>query len=154
MQKRRAGTSPVVKENGGQIGIMFKRFLFYGLAGWGIEMVWTGMHSLVGGDLTLPGQSNLWMFFIYGCAVFLEPLHDAISRWSWLVRGLIWVVVIWCIEYASGLLLYKVLGAYPWYYSDKLAINGLITLAYAPAWFVAGLIFERFHRSLDAYGIA
>lgn len=133
---------------------MFKRFFFYGLAGWGIEMVWTGMHSLFSGDLTLLGQSNLWMFFIYGCAVFLEPLHHAISRWNWPLRGLLWVIVIWTIEYASGLLLYKLLGAYPWYYSDRLAVNGLITISYAPAWFVAGLIFEKFHKSLDEFGIA
>lgn len=80
MQKRRAGTSPVVKENGGQIGIMFKRFFFYGLAGWGIEMVWTGMHSLVGGDLTLPGQSNLWMFLStdvqYSSSLCMMPFQD------------------------------------------------------------------------------
>jgi len=117
-------------------------------------MVWTGMHSLFSGDLTLPGQSNLWMFFIYGCAVFLEPLHDAIAGWNWMLRGIVWVIVIWIIEYASGSILYNVLGAYPWYYSDRLAVDGLITLAYAPAWFVAGLIFEKFHRSLDRYGIA
>jgi uncharacterized membrane protein len=134
---------------------MLKRFIFYGLAGWGIEMFWTGMGSLLlNGDPTLSGYSNLWMFFIYGSAVFLEPLHHRISRWNWLLRGLFWVLVIWTIEYASGFLLYKVLGAYPWYYSDKLAVNGLITFAYAPAWFVAGLIFEKFHRSLDQYGIA
>ncbi len=133
---------------------MLKRFFFYGLAGWGIEMVWTGAGSLLNGDLTLPGQSNLWMFFIYGCAVFLEPLHHAISQWNWFLRGLLWVLVIWSIEYASGFLLYKVLGAYPWYYSDSLALNGLITFAYAPAWFVAGLIFEMLHKSLDRYRIA
>lgn len=133
---------------------MLKRFFFYGLVGWGIEMVWTGAGSLLNGDVTLLGQSNVWMFFIYGCAVFLEPIHDVIARWNWILRGLIWVMIIWGIEYASGLLLYKVLGTYPWYYSDSLSVNGLITISYGPAWFVAGMVFERFHRSLDRYGIA
>lgn len=133
---------------------MLKRFFFYGLAGWGIEMVWTGAGSLISGDLRLLGESNLWMFFIYGSAVFLEPLHHAIARWNFLLRGLVWVLVIWSIEYASGWLLYTVLGVYPWYYSDSLSVNGFITIAYAPAWFIAGMVFERLHKGLDSYRIA
>lgn len=133
---------------------MLKRFLFYGIAGWGIEIIWTGLHSLVVGDLRLVGHSNLWMFFIYGCAIFLEPVHHAITRWSWLFRGLLWVLIIWGIEYASGFILHQILGVYPWRYTDRLSINGFITLSYAPAWFVAGMVFERLHRTLDNYGIA
>lgn len=133
---------------------MIKRFFFYGIFGWGIEIIWTGLGSLIGGDLRLLGQSNLWMFLIYGCAVFLEPLHHMIAGWNWFLRGLVWVAMIWGIEYTSGLVLYFLLGVHPWYYTDKLAVNGLITLAYAPAWFVAGMIFERLHTSMDSYGIA
>jgi hypothetical protein len=133
---------------------MLKRFFFYGLAGWGIEMVWTGAGSLISGDLRLAGESNLWMFFIYGSAVFLEPIHHAIARWNFILRGLVWVLIIWSIEYASGWLLYTALGVYPWYYSDSLSVNGLITIAYAPAWFVAGMVFERLHTGLDRLGIA
>ncbi len=133
---------------------MLKRFLFYGIFGWGIEIIWTGLGSLLGGDLRLLGHSNLWMFLIYGCAVFLEPIHHTIARWPWLLRGLLWVLLIWCIEYSSGLLLYLVLGVHPWYYTDRFAVNGLITLAYAPAWFVAGMVFELLHGNLDRYGVA
>lgn len=133
---------------------MIKRFLLYGIAGWSIEIVWTGMGSLISGDLRLLGQSNLWMLPIYGLAVFLEPIHHAIIRWPRIFRGLAWVILIWGIEYLSGFILYTILGVYPWYYTDKLAVNGLITLAYAPAWFVAGMIFERIHKTLDNYGIA
>ncbi len=133
---------------------MLKRFFFYGIAGWGIEIIWTGLGSLIGGDLRLLGHSNLWMFLIYGSAIFLEPIHHAIARWHWIFRGLIWVLLIWVIEYASGLILYMVLGVHPWYYTDRFAVNGIITLAYAPAWFVAGMVFERLHTNLDNYGIA
>ena len=133
---------------------MFKRFILYGIAGWGIEIIWTGIGSLISGDIRLTGHSNLWMFFIYGCAVFLEPIHHAISQWRWFVRGMVWLLLIWTIEYTSGFLLHLVLGVYPWYYTDRLAISGLITLAYAPAWFTAGLVFERMHSSLDNYRIA
>lgn len=134
--------------------VMIKRFFFYGIAGWGIEIIWTGVGSLISGDLRLLGHSNLWMFFIYGCAIFLEPIHHAIARRHWFFRGVLWVLLIWCIEYASGFLLHTILGVYPWYYTDRLSVNGLITLAYAPAWFVAGIVFERLHRALDNYGIA
>lgn len=133
---------------------MIKRFFIYGIAGWGMEVFWTGLNSLVNGDLRLAGFSNLWMFFIYGSAVFLEPIHDIMSEWRWPLRGFIWVLIIWGIEYTSGLILVNVLGVYPWIYSGPLAIDGLVTLAFAPAWFAAGLIFERIHKSLDAYGIA
>lgn len=119
-----------------------------------MEIFWTGLHSLISGDLRLVGFSNLWMFFIYGSAVFLEPIHDTISKWRWPVRGLLWAIIIWGIEYTSGLLLVNVLGVYAWEYTGPFAVDGLITLAYAPAWFVAGLIFERIHRTLDAYQIA
>jgi len=101
------------KANGGLVSIMLKRFFFYGIAGWGIEIIWTGMHSLMNGDLRLPGHSNIWMFFIYGCAVFLEPIHHAIAYRHWIFRGLAWVMIIWAIEYASGFILFRILGVYP-----------------------------------------
>lgn len=131
---------------------MIKRFLLYGLMGWSLEIIWTGLESLSHGDLRLIGFTNLWMFLIYGCAVFLEPLHDTIAHWRWPVRGMIWLMVIWAIEYVSGLILVGILGVYPWRYTDPLSINGLITLRFAPVWFVSGLLFERIHHTLDVIG--
>lgn len=133
---------------------MGKRFFIYGVVGWGMEILWTGMRSLVHGDLTLEGFTNIWMFFIYGSAVLLEPIHDIITKWRWFVRGILWVVIIWGVEYTTGLMLLSVLGVYPWVYTGPYAIDGLITLSYAPAWFAAGLFFERVHRLLDNYKIA
>jgi len=133
---------------------MLRRYLLYGLLGWVLEIIWTGLESLISGDLRLLGFTNLWMFLIYGSAVFLEPLHDYISDWRWPVRGLIWLGVIWGIEYFSGLFLFGLFGVYPWYYNWPLNIHGLITLEFAPVWFVAGLLFERVHRTLDNFTIA
>lgn len=133
---------------------MLKRFFIYGITGWSMEMLWTGLHSLLEGDLRLAGHSNIWMFFIYGSAVFLEPIHDAIYRWRWPVRGGLWMIIIWGVEYASGLILVTTLGVYPWRYGGALAVDGLVTLSYGPAWFVAGLLFERVHKTLDAYEVA
>ncbi|RNC28540.1 MAG: hypothetical protein AWM53_01520 [Candidatus Dichloromethanomonas elyunquensis] len=133
---------------------MIKRFLIYGLIGWYSEIIWTGLDSLVRGDLRLMGFTNLWMFFIYGCAVFLEPLHDNITDWRWPIRGIFWLILIWGIEYLTGSLLHRILGVYPWHYSDPLAVNGLITFTFAPVWFVGGLLFERIHHALDIREIA
>lgn len=133
---------------------MLKRFLIYGITGWGMEILWTGLGSLINGDLRLMGYSNIWMLLVYGLAVFLEPLHDIIRGWNIFARGIIWAVLIWGIEYTSGLLLYFLLGVHPWLYSGPFSVDGLITLAFAPAWSIAGLLFERIHNSLDAYGVA
>lgn len=130
---------------------MMKRFFIYGILGWGIEVIWTGIGSLISGDLRLLGFTNLWMFFIYGSAVFLEPINDTISNWKWPIRGFIWVIIIWGIEYTSGLILSTILGVKPWVYEGRYAVDSLVRLDYAPAWFVAGLIFERIHRTLDKY---
>jgi hypothetical protein len=92
---------------------MRRRFVIYGIIGWGTEIVFTGIGSLISGDLRLLGYSNIWMFLIYGCAVFLEPVHDMIARWNWFARGIVWLVLIWGMEYASGLILYLVLGVTP-----------------------------------------
>jgi uncharacterized membrane protein len=133
---------------------MIKRFLFYGLVGWCLEIIWTGLESFVHGDLRLVGFTNLWMLLVYGSAVFLEPLHDSILNWRWPIRGLFWLMTIWGIEYISGFVLMSILGVSPWHYTDPLAVNGLITLRFAPVWFVAGLLFERVHHSLDTIRIA
>lgn len=134
---------------------MFKRFLIYGLLGWNIEVLWTGLYSLVLGDVNLQGSTSLWMFLIYGSAVFvLEPVHDRIRNWRWPIRGLIWVVLIWAMEYATGFVLREFLGVTPWYYDGKYAIDGLVRLDYAPAWFIVGLLFEKVHDTLLKLHIA
>jgi len=130
---------------------MIKRFFIYGMVGWGMEIFWTGLGSFLQGDLSLMSFTSLWMFFIYGSAVFLEPIHDIIKNWILPIRGLIWVVIIWGMEYSSGLLLLKVLGVHPWIYYGPFAVDTLVRLDYAPAWFLAGLIFERIHYSIDFY---
>lgn len=119
-----------------------------------MEIIWTGLDSLRSGDIRLIGYSNIWMLLVYGLAVFLEPLHDIIRGWNFLIRGIIWIVLIWGMEYSTGLLLYLILGVHPWLYSGPLAVDGLVTLTYAPVWFIAGLVFERIHNTLDSYRVA
>ncbi len=126
------------------------KFIIYGLIGWIMEIIWTGSGSLLTLDLTLTSRTSLWMLFIYGCAVFLEPIHDKIRYLNLVLRGMLYTVIIFSIEYVSGWFLRIIIGICPWDYSQNTYnINGLIRLDYAPAWFFAGLLFEKTHDFLN-----
>lgn len=129
--------------------IMRRRFLIYGLIGWLVEITWTGLGSLLQRDPTLECRTSIWMFPIYGMVAFFEPLCDKIKDRHILIRGGVYTICIFLVEYATGMLLIKFTGMCPWDYSDSLYnINGIIRLDYAPAWFGAGLLFERIHELL------
>ena len=119
-------------------------FCFFGIMGWTIEILWTGLISFVKGDRRLMGYTYLYMFFIYGCMVFAEPLFVVLGNANFIARGLVYMVCIFAAEYVSGYLLERYAGVCPWDYSNaKYNIDGYIRLDYALAWFMAGLIFEK-----------
>lgn len=129
---------------------MLTHFVIYGLLGMLMEVFWTGLHSLLSGNLNLNSKTSIWMFFIYGLAVFLEPIHDKIRRENILFRGLTWAVLIFAIEFLSGFLLEQLISSCPWDYrnSTKYTIRGYIRFDYFPVWFIVGLIFEKAHDFL------
>lgn len=112
-----------------------------------MEICWTGVGSMLKGDFTLQGFSYLWMFPIYGLAVFFEPVHEQMRNTSWFVRGLFWMILIFSAEFLTGLFIKSLTGVVPWDYtgSSPFAVGGLIRLDYAPVWFLVGLIFEQVH---------
>lgn len=115
-----------------------------------MEILWTGWASLLKGDFALRGVSYLWMFPIYGSGVFLEPLHDRLRELHWFLRGLLWIIVIFTIEFVSGAFIKMSVGVIPWDYTgaSALSIGGFIRLDYAPAWFIVGLLYEKIHDFL------
>lgn len=132
---------------------MFLRFCIYGLFGWCFEVVWTAVTEKASGrqrDWRLTGHSYLWMFPIYGLLAPLgEPVHNFIRPHFWALRGLVYLAGIWAVEFAGGWLLEKLTGKCPWDYSHLRGnIGGIITLEYAPVWFLFGLGFERVHDVL------
>lgn len=128
-------------------------FIVYGILGWCLEIIWTGAGSLLNGDVCLTAKTYLWMFPIYGLAKVFEPLHDIIRLWPVWRRGTVWVLLYFAVEYLTGWLLSIMLGTIPWDYSQAaFNIQGLIRLDYAPAWFGAGILFERIHDWLDRFG--
>ena len=128
---------------------MVKRFVIYGLLGLCAEVLWTGLGSMIHGDMRLISSTCIWMFPIYGLAVFLEPIHNRIRHLSIFIRGGVYMVLIFAAEFTSGLLLKELLGACPWNYKNEfLSIYNLITLRYIPVWFSFGIIFEKIHDAL------
>lgn len=94
------------------------------------------------------------MFPIYGLAVFLEPIHDRIRSRPFYIRGGVYTFIIFLIEYFTGLALKILTGICPWDYSgSRFSVNGFIRLDYAPAWFAAGLLFEKLHDALAGYAL-
>lgn len=139
-----------VEENT-QTSYMITRFIFYGILGWSMEIFWTGMGSFLKGNWELSGVTYLWMFPIYGLAVFMEPIQDRMLGIPWYIRGLIYSFVILVIEYLTGWTLDMVLGSCPWDYtfSSPYHLNGYIRFDYIPVWFFVGLLLEKVHEFLD-----
>ncbi|MCK8817226.1 putative ABC transporter permease [Natroniella sulfidigena] len=128
---------------------MIIRFVIYGLLGWCLEVFWTGLNSLIEGNLVLRSWTSLWMFPIYGLAIFLEPIYRKIKDWPIILRGGSYTVLIFVAEYITGWLLLTTLNVRPWDYTHApLSIDGLIRLDYAPLWFIVGLLFERLYKLL------
>lgn len=122
---------------------MKSNFIKCGMYGWCIEILWTGLHSLMKHDPKLTGVSSLRMFPIYGMASLLAPLSRLLKRFRTVTRGLIYMVCIFFVEYTSGMYLKK-RNCCPWDYSDApFQINGVIRLDYAPLWFLTGLFYEK-----------
>ena len=130
---------------------MIKHYIFYGSLGLLMEILWTGLGSMITGNFALTGHTYIWMFFIYGLGVLFEPVHDSIRNHSIFIRGFIWVFLIFVIELSTGFILRSIIGYCPWDYrgATNLTIGGYIRFDYAPAWFIVGLIFEKLHDMLD-----
>ena len=119
-------------------------FILCGLSGWCMECFWTGFHSIkCHEDKTLSCRTSVWMFPIYGMAACLNPICNKLKDRNALVRGGVYAFLIYVAEYSSGIILKKY-GACPWDYSKaKFNVKGVIRFDYAPAWCIAGLVFEK-----------
>jgi uncharacterized membrane protein len=132
---------------------VWSRFVIYGAYGCCFEILFTGIKHWIASnykDCSFRGKSYIWMFFIYGLLAFLfEPVHNAIRSWPWLVRGLIYVIGLYAVEFTTGWLLQKLTGKCPWDYSGKkYNFKGLIRWNYAPIWFLFTMVAEPLHNVL------
>ena len=97
------------------------RFIIYGMLGWCGEIIWTATREKLSGqqrDWKLRGTTYLWMFPLYGLiAPLYEPVHNALRTWPWPLRGVVYMLGFWAVEYLTGWLLKRVIGVCPWDYS-------------------------------------
>ncbi|SCN24236.1 putative membrane protein [Clostridium sp. N3C] len=115
-----------------------------------MEVIWTGLGALLNGDIKLSGTTYIWMFPIYGSAVFLEPIQTKLRNMPFILRGGVYGILILLTEYVSGIFLRYLIGCCPWDYSgNPLSLNGVIRLDYFPVWCCVGLLFEKIHSTLD-----
>ena len=137
---------------------IIQNFLKCGVTGWCLEVMFTSVESIMAGDWRLMGKTSLLMFPIYGMGALLEPIGKGVDKWigdpqtgvavlqekDKIVRhGMLYMVLIFVVEYGSGLLL-RNHGICPWDYTGRHTnINGLIRLDFAPLWFGTGLLFEK-----------
>lgn len=127
---------------------MFMRFVIYGAIGCLMEVLWTGLCALKGRDFKLSSNTSLWMFFIYGSVVVIEPFFRLFASLNFLIRGLLYAALILAGEFITGMLLKRV-DLCPWDYSaTRYHVKGIIRLDYIPAWVVAGLFFEQIYWML------
>lgn len=132
-----------------------KNFLKCGVAGWCLEVIFTSVDSIMLHDWRLMGRTSLLMFPIYGMGAMLAPIGRGVDRWlsvdpaaglsvkdRILRHGMLYMVLIFVVEYATGFWL-RSRGICPWDYTGRHSnINGLIRLDFAPLWFGTGLLFE------------
>ncbi|MCL2500062.1 MAG: hypothetical protein FWE90_06955 [Defluviitaleaceae bacterium] len=127
---------------------MIIRFVIYGALGCLMEVMWTGLGALLKKEYTLRSTTSLWMFFIYGMVVFLEPIFRLVAGWPFFLRGILYAVCILGGEFLTGSLLKKA-ALCPWDYTgSRYHVMGIIRWDYAPAWAVAGLFFEQIYWRL------
>jgi len=132
---------------------LYEKFFIYGGIGWCIELIFTSIASQVegDGDITLRGYSYLWMPFIWGTGTILvERVGQRVKDYKWYLRGSVYALVCFGVEYAAGILLYLLTHRIPWDYSKSMfSVNGAIRLDYFPFWFLAGLAAEKIYNIIN-----
>ena len=127
---------------------MITRFLIYAALGCLVEVVWTGLGSLKDGNFRLSSHTSLWMLFIYGCVVLLEPFFILLAPLNFFLRGLVYAAFIYAGEFVTGSILQHA-GVCPWDYSHtKYHVRGIIRADYLPCWIALGLFYERIYFAL------
>lgn len=122
------------------------RLYLYSLHGFFLEVMFTAAWDLVAsGSLKLHGCTSVWCLFIYSfsCLV-MEKIHDRLEPMGLPlhIRALAQTSWIYVWEFSTGWFLRKLNGC-PWDYTAfTYNFCGLVTLEYAPLWYVCGFLFE------------
>jgi hypothetical protein len=115
--------------------------------------------------IALHGHTTVWCLIdgalftvgVRGMILLLDRLQqrERVFR-HWWAQSFLVMLAIYAAELAGGLLFNKLLGWQLWDYSQyqwrgiSLHLFGQITLVYAPAWFLAGLLLRPVYRAVHA----
>ncbi|MCL4377822.1 MAG: putative ABC transporter permease [Actinobacteria bacterium] len=123
-------------------------FFIYSFFGVGVEVFFTSIKDYIKTrDIAFRGRSYLWMFPIYGVmGIIIGPLYNAIIKAPFILRGFIYMAVIFIGEFIYGYLLKLIIKKVPWEYKSKWAIMGIARMDYLPFWLVLGYIMELLYR--------
>ncbi len=133
------------------------RFLIFGMLGLLLEVLGGAMRDLMQFDWDLRGDTSPWMILDYGLfGVILMPVaRPLIRRGVPLVfRALVYMTVIFTVEYVSGVIFHFILGIHVWDYSGMpYNLHGQIVLSCVFPWYFLGLIGEYLYRRVDACAV-
>lgn len=100
---------------------------------------------------SLTGKTYVWMAPIYALIPFFAGLlFTRLSHLPVLVRLLIYVAIIYSVEFSTGFLLEKITGKCPWEYTTGWEVMGYIRLDYFPAWAFFAYMIESLYRFIDS----
>ena len=131
--------------------------LLFACIGITTEVVFTSFSSLAVSffenspvSWALPGKTYAWMFFIYALIpLFFKLFNPIVSGKSFFYKVALAVLVIYVVEFLSGLLLKFILGSCPWEYTEGLHIMGLVRIDYLPAWLIFAALIISVYQLLD-----
>ena len=123
-------------------------FLFCGFTGLCLEILWTGLHSLLRGDASMKGTTSLLMFPIYGCASLILPVYKKLKSLPALLRGSLYTAGFYLAEFTSGSIL-QAFHMCPWDYSGvPHQYKGVIRLDYLRSGFSLDCFSKKYLQNL------
>lgn len=136
--------------------LAFEAFLF-AIAGLGLEVIQTAILDYMDKhDFRLMGHASvLYLPFYAVCPLaYFTFLHSTLFAWPFYVRGPVYMVSFWIVEYLSMGILRLIFGKSPSEDTYKLSrwnVHGLIRLDYGHFWLCFGFIFEWMFRTLRGF---
>lgn len=135
-------------------GIRFMIFALMGMLG---EVFLGALLQLWSGNFSMHGQSSPWMMLDYGLlGLIVMPLAARMIRLGIPLAGraLVYMVLIYAVEYVSGIIFTWGLGLRVWDYTGiPYNLHGQIMLYSAPLWYGLGLAAEFLNRKVDAVAL-
>jgi hypothetical protein len=125
--------------------VLFLIFSFFGV---GIEVLFSSIHDYIRyRDISFKGRSYLWMFPLYGIwGLAIGPLYGLIEVIPFVLRGFVYLAVIFAGELSYGYLLKFIIKKCPWEYKGRWTIKGVVNLLYLPFWLIFGYVSELIYR--------